>query len=162
MSQLIALVATAVLINGVRTVIQPGEPLPDLSKHDARELVGSGAAEPEGAQAAQQRLAQLQELDAQEDFAEARKRALEEQQAREQAEAQAQAQAKADADAKAKADAEAQAKADADAKAKADAETEAQAKANAEAKAKADDDATAHAKEAAPAAVAQQIKRGRS
>ena len=150
MSQLIALVATAVLINGVRTVIQPGEPLPELSKHDARELVGSGAAEPEGAQAAQQRLAQLQELDAQEDFAEARKRALEEQQAREQAEAQA------------KADAEAQAKADADAKAKADAETEAQAKANAEAKAQADDDATAHAKEAAPAAVAQQIKRGRS
>ena len=158
MSQLIALVATAVLINGVRTVIQPGEPLPELSKHDARELVGSGAAEPEGAQAAQQRLAQLQELDAQEDFAEARKRALEEQQAREQAEAQA----KADAEAQAKADAEAQAKADADAKAKADAETEAQAKANAEAKAQADDDATAHAKEAAPAAVAQQIKRGRS
>lgn len=45
MSKLIALVATAVLVNGVRTIIQPGEALPDLSAHDQRELLRSGAAE---------------------------------------------------------------------------------------------------------------------
>lgn len=45
MSKLIALVATAVMVDGVRTVIQPGEELPDLSAHDERELLQSGAAE---------------------------------------------------------------------------------------------------------------------
>lgn len=45
MSKLIAMVATAVLVDGVRTVIQPGEALPELSKHDKQELVGSGAAQ---------------------------------------------------------------------------------------------------------------------
>lgn len=45
MSKLNALVATAVLVDGVRTVIQPGEPLPDLSAHDERELLQAGAAE---------------------------------------------------------------------------------------------------------------------
>ena len=45
MSQLIALVATAVVVDGVRTIIQPGEKLPELSPHDARELQQSGAAE---------------------------------------------------------------------------------------------------------------------
>ena len=45
MSKLIALVATAVMVAGVRTVIQPGEELPDLSAHDERELLQSGAAE---------------------------------------------------------------------------------------------------------------------
>lgn len=44
MSKLIAMVATAVLINGERTIIQPGQPLPDLSEHDERELTNSGAA----------------------------------------------------------------------------------------------------------------------
>ena len=45
MSKLIALVATAVYVDGVRTVIQPGEALPGISKHDERELLQSGAAE---------------------------------------------------------------------------------------------------------------------
>lgn len=45
MSKLIALVATAVVVGGVRTVIQPGEPLPELSAHDERELLQAGAAE---------------------------------------------------------------------------------------------------------------------
>ena len=45
MSKLIALVATAVLVDGVRTVIQPGEPLPELSAHDERELLQADAAE---------------------------------------------------------------------------------------------------------------------
>lgn len=44
MSKLIAMVATAVIINGERTIIQPGQPLPELSEHDARELTASGAA----------------------------------------------------------------------------------------------------------------------
>ena len=43
MSKLIALVATAVLVDGVRTVIQPGEPLPELSAHDERELLQAAA-----------------------------------------------------------------------------------------------------------------------
>ena len=45
MSKLIALVATAVLVDGVRTVIQPGEPLPELSAYDERELLQAAAAE---------------------------------------------------------------------------------------------------------------------
>lgn len=45
MSKLIAMVATAVMVDGVRTVFQPGEELPTLNKHDAAELVASGAAE---------------------------------------------------------------------------------------------------------------------
>lgn len=45
MSKLIAMVATAVMVGGVRTVIQPGEELPELSPHDASELLASGAAQ---------------------------------------------------------------------------------------------------------------------
>ncbi len=45
MSKLIALVATAVMVDGERTVIQPGEELPELSSHDQRELLQSGAAQ---------------------------------------------------------------------------------------------------------------------
>lgn len=45
MSQLIALVPTAVMVDGVRTVVQPGEPLPALHPHDAQALVHAGAAE---------------------------------------------------------------------------------------------------------------------
>lgn len=45
MSKLVALVATAVLVDGVRTVIEPGQELPDLSAHDQRELLQAGAAQ---------------------------------------------------------------------------------------------------------------------
>jgi hypothetical protein len=44
MSKLIAMVATAVLVNGQRTVIQAGEELPELPEHDVKELMASGAA----------------------------------------------------------------------------------------------------------------------
>lgn len=44
MSKLIALVATAVIVNGERTVIQPGQELPELPEHDAQTLQASGAA----------------------------------------------------------------------------------------------------------------------
>ena len=58
---LIALVATAVIVDGERRVIQPGEPLPDVvSDHDRKELLKRGAAEPADAaeQAAKQAAAQ--------------------------------------------------------------------------------------------------------
>ena len=44
MTQLIAVVATAVIVNGERVVIQPGRPLPELSEHDAEALQKSHAA----------------------------------------------------------------------------------------------------------------------
>lgn len=44
MNRLIAVVATAVVVNGERTVIQPGQSLPELSDHDAEALKRSGAA----------------------------------------------------------------------------------------------------------------------
>ena len=43
--RLIALVATAVLVDGVRKVIQPGDPLPELHPHDEKALTESNAAE---------------------------------------------------------------------------------------------------------------------
>lgn len=44
-TRLTAMVPTAVIVDGVRTVIQPGDWLPeDTSAHDARNLVASGAA----------------------------------------------------------------------------------------------------------------------
>jgi hypothetical protein len=45
MSKLIAMVPTAVRVNGERVIIQPGQALPELSPHDARELTVSGMAE---------------------------------------------------------------------------------------------------------------------
>lgn len=57
MSKLIAMVATAVMVDGVRTVIQPGEELPELNKHDAKELVESGAAQDSAATAAAEKAA---------------------------------------------------------------------------------------------------------
>ena len=42
---LIAMVATAAIVNGERVVFQPGDELPDLSKHDEKELLASGAAQ---------------------------------------------------------------------------------------------------------------------
>ena len=62
MSKLIALVATAVVVGGVRTVIQPGEPLPELSKHDERELLQSGAAENPADTAALAKEAEVEEM----------------------------------------------------------------------------------------------------
>ena len=95
MSKLIAIVATAVVINGVRTVIQPGEPLPDLSKHDERELLKSGSAQHTGDQAALDKANAAAVAAAEADFAEARKRAEEEGRARQQANAEAKAATKA-------------------------------------------------------------------
>lgn len=52
MSRLIAQVATAVIVKGVRTVIPAGDPLPDdLPEHDKRELQAARLAEPEDADA---------------------------------------------------------------------------------------------------------------
>lgn len=43
---LVALVPTAVLVDGVRTVIQPGQPLPALSASDSLALQHGKAAQP--------------------------------------------------------------------------------------------------------------------
>lgn len=72
MSKLIAQVATAVVVNGERTVIQPGQPLPPLSDHDARALLASGAAQDPG-EAEKEAKAQAREARAADaEFAQAR------------------------------------------------------------------------------------------
>ena len=80
MPKLIALVATAVIVNGERTVIQPGEPLPeDRPAHDAKELTGSGAAEDVAKSMRDARKDELAEQAAQEEFQKARQKQLAEQ-----------------------------------------------------------------------------------
>lgn len=107
MSKLIALVATAVMVGGERTTIQPGEPLPELSRHDERALTDAQAAQDPAKKAAEDTATERAVRRAEADFAAARKRTQEEEESR----------AAADAEAKAKADAQAQAAADAEAKA---------------------------------------------
>ena len=79
MSKLIAMVATAVLINGMRTIIQPGEELPELPAHDERELTASGAAENQDEKAALAKLDAKTAKQADADFVAARKRVQQEQ-----------------------------------------------------------------------------------
>lgn len=75
-SGLIAMVATAVIVNGVRTVIQPGEALPELPEHDEKELLESGAALDPEAQAATDKARKQEEQFAQQAFQEAREHAM--------------------------------------------------------------------------------------
>lgn len=76
MSRLIALVATAVLVNGVRTVIQPGQELPEQNEHDETELLANGAAmDPESA-AATEKAKRQEEQWASREFQEARERVM--------------------------------------------------------------------------------------
>lgn len=79
MSKLIAMVATAVLVDGVRTIIQPGQELPDLSEHDARELTASGAARNPDDEAALAKADAKTAKQANADFVAARKRVQQEQ-----------------------------------------------------------------------------------
>lgn len=60
MRELIALVATAVVVDGERIVIQPGQALPTLSSHDAQALVQSGAAQDRAADVQAARAAQAE------------------------------------------------------------------------------------------------------
>ena len=85
MGKLIAQVATAVFVDGVRTIIQPGEALPRISKHDERELVQSGAAQHTGEQATLDEANATAVAAAEADFTEARERVLEQESARQQA-----------------------------------------------------------------------------
>lgn len=78
MSPLIALVPTAVMVGGERTVIQPGEPLPELSAHDARELLASGAAQDSAAAEQEAKALARDVAQAEADFAQARERVLQE------------------------------------------------------------------------------------
>lgn len=79
MSKLIAMVATAVMVGGVRTVIQPGDELPELSAHDSAELVASGAAQDTTATAAAEKAQAKEEAQAAAEFKAARKRVQAEQ-----------------------------------------------------------------------------------
>lgn len=80
MPKLIAMVATAVLVDGVRTVIQPGEELPDdLPSHDATALVASGAAEDPAVTAAAEKARAKEAAKAAAEFSAARKRVQAEQ-----------------------------------------------------------------------------------
>jgi hypothetical protein len=78
--KLIAVVATAVLLDGVRTIIQPGEELPELPEHDQRELVQSGAAENPATTAAAEKAAKREQAAAEADF-EASRQAVQQAQA---------------------------------------------------------------------------------
>ena len=74
MSKLIALVATAVMVNGERTVIQPGKELPDLHPHDEHELLASGAAQDPEEVKALKAMAAIDKAEAAKDFKAARDR----------------------------------------------------------------------------------------
>jgi hypothetical protein len=69
-----AIVPTAVMVNGERVVIQPGEELPDLGEHDEGELVRSGAAEDVTATAAAKKAEAKEAADAAAEIEAARKR----------------------------------------------------------------------------------------
>ncbi|WP_368921849.1 hypothetical protein [Comamonas aquatica] len=79
LSGLIAMVATAVMVNGQRTIIQPGQELPELPEHDEKELVDTGAALDLEAQAASDKARKQEEQFAQQEFQKARERAMAEQ-----------------------------------------------------------------------------------
>ena len=77
---LIALVATAVIVDGQRITVEPGQELPELSVHDAAELLDSGAAMDPRQQAATEKQQKQKEALALQSFREARLRAQAEQQ----------------------------------------------------------------------------------
>lgn len=79
LSGLIAMVATAVMVDGQRTIIQPGQELPELPEHDEKELVESGAALDPAAQAASDNARKQEEQFAQQAFQDARERSMAEQ-----------------------------------------------------------------------------------
>lgn len=79
LSGLIAMVATAVMVDGQRTIIQPGQELPELPEHDEKELVESGAALDPAAQAASDKARKQEEQFAQQAFQDARERSMAEQ-----------------------------------------------------------------------------------
>ena len=66
--KLIAMVATAVIVDGQRTVIAPGGELPELTEHDTSELLASGAAKDPAQEAAQARQDERQAASAQRAF----------------------------------------------------------------------------------------------
>ena len=68
MSKLIALVAVAVMVEGVRQVIAPGEELPELSEHDIQELKKSGSIKDLAEEADAERAATRAEKAASADF----------------------------------------------------------------------------------------------
>lgn len=77
--ELIAAVALAVMVDGRREVIQPGQTCPDLSEHDTNELLRSGAVVDQSLERAQEHADKKAAADAMADFNAARKRVIAEQ-----------------------------------------------------------------------------------
>lgn len=77
--ELIAAVALAVMVDGKRAVIQPGQPCPELSEHDTNELLRSGAVVDQSLERAQEQADKKAAADAMADFNAARKRVIAEQ-----------------------------------------------------------------------------------
>lgn len=80
MSTIIAQVPTAAIVDGQRVIIQPGQPLPGLTKHDERALLQAGAATNTEDSAALERAQQREAEQAQAQF-EAERQAVQEAQA---------------------------------------------------------------------------------
>lgn len=66
---LIAQVATAVMVDGVRTIIQPGEEIPEQNEHDTEQLLAARSATDASADAAAERDNRRAQKSAQDDFA---------------------------------------------------------------------------------------------
>lgn len=73
MSKLIAVVAIALLLDGVRTVVQPGEEVTGLHSSDAKDLKRMGAVQDEDEVRADQKTAASVEKAAAAEFSKARK-----------------------------------------------------------------------------------------
>ena len=73
MSKLIAVVAVATLVNGVRTVIQPGEEVTGLSTMDAEDLKRAGAVQDADDLAAEDKAMAAELRKSNQDFSRARK-----------------------------------------------------------------------------------------
>lgn len=73
MSKLIAVVAVLMLVDGVRTEVQPGEEVTGLNPHDKAELLRVGAVKDEAVEAADVKSAAADEKKAAQEFAKARK-----------------------------------------------------------------------------------------
>lgn len=93
--KLIAAVATAVMVAGVRTVVQPGEELPEMSKHDEAEALASGTAVDPALIDRKTHLAAAAEKQAKKDFDESRKAVVAQQDSVKAANAEAEAAAEA-------------------------------------------------------------------
>lgn len=60
-NKLIAVIATALMVGGERKVFLPGQELPDMNEHDARELEARGAIKSQATESAKDKAAAQQQ-----------------------------------------------------------------------------------------------------